>query len=62
MMERSGLTKLVLIEKESEFLVSFSVNPDDWIARFDKSLNKARDWALNMVNLYNHELQQENEI
>lgn len=46
--------KLVMIEKETEYLVSFSIHPDDWIARFDKSLSRAREWASNMVALYNN--------
>ncbi|MCK6075223.1 hypothetical protein KZX70_10250 [Paenibacillus silvae] len=48
--------QLVMIEAETEYLVSFSIHPEDWIARFDKSLNKSKEWALNMVALYNNQL------
>ncbi|WP_211749313.1 hypothetical protein [Paenibacillus sp. Marseille-Q4541] len=58
-MEYNEKLELVLIEKETEYLVSFSIHPDDWIARFDKSLSRAREWASNMVELYNNRFAQE---
>lgn len=61
-MEYKDKLELVLIEKETEFLVSFSVHPDDWIARFDKSLSRAGEWASNMVVLYNNKFTKDYKI
>lgn len=55
-MENNEKLQLVMIEEETEYLVSFSIDREDWIARFDKSLSKSREWALNMIALYNNEI------
>jgi hypothetical protein len=46
-------TQLILIEEEQEYVLAFSEDKLDWIARFDKSWSEAYNRAKNMKNLYN---------
>ena len=44
-------------EEEDAFLVVREGDPDDWLARFDKANGfPAREWAHNMVRVYNRRL------
>ena len=49
--------KLAVREVEAAFLVVRVEDPDDWLVRFEKSLDfPAREWAENMVSVYNRRL------
>jgi hypothetical protein len=49
--------KLAVREEETAFFVVRAADPDDWLVRFEKSPNfAAREWAENMVRLYNRRL------
>ena len=49
--------RLSVVEEEDAFLVVWASDPQDWLARFEKSPNfPAREWALNMAQVYNRRL------
>jgi hypothetical protein len=49
--------RLALREEETAFLVVRAEDPDDWLVRFEKSPDfPAREWAENMVHVYNRRL------
>ncbi len=49
--------RLAVREEEAAFLVVRADDPDDWLVRFEKSPNfPAREWAENMVRVYNRRL------
>ena len=48
---------LAVREEEAAFLVVRAEDPDDWLARFEKSGDfPAHAWAENMVRVYNRRL------
>ena len=48
---------LTVRETEGAYLVVRSEDPDDWLARFEKGADfPAREWAENMVSVYNRRL------
>ncbi len=50
--------RLAVREEEAAFLVVRAEDPDDWLVRFEKSQDfPAREWAENMVHVYNRRLQ-----
>lgn len=62
-MESEGLRalqvegRLVVREEAAAFLVVREADPEDWLARFDKANDfPAREWAENMVRVYNRRL------
>jgi hypothetical protein len=49
-----ALGKLAAVEREEAFLVVRAEDPEDWLVRFEKSPGfPAREWAENMVRVYN---------
>ena len=49
--------KLAVREEEAAFLVVWAEDPGDWLVRFEKSPDfPAREWAENMVSVYNRRL------
>jgi hypothetical protein len=51
--------RLAVREQEAAFLVVRAEDPDDWLVRFEKSGDfPAREWAENMVRVYNRRLSQ----
>jgi len=51
--------RLAVREEVAAFLVVRADDPEDWLARFEKSESfPAREWAENMVRVYNRRLQQ----
>jgi hypothetical protein len=49
--------RLAVREEEAAFLVVRAEDPDDWLVRFEKSPDfPAREWAENMVHVYNRRL------
>ena len=49
--------ELAVVEKEAAFFVVRAEDPEDWLVRFEKSGDfPARQWAENMVRLYNRRL------
>ena len=49
--------KLAVREEEAAFLVVRADDPGDWLARFEKGADfPAREWAENMVRVYNRRL------
>jgi len=51
--------RLIVVEEEAAFLVARAADPDDWLARFEKSPDfAAREWAENMAHVYNRRLSQ----
>jgi hypothetical protein len=49
--------RLDVREEEAAFLVVRAEDPDDWVVRFEKSQDfPAREWAENMVQVYNRRL------
>ncbi len=49
--------RLAGIEVEGAFLVVRATDPNDWLVSFEKSPNfPAREWAENMVRVYNRRL------
>ena len=59
-MEKPGAQvdgKLAVREEEAAFFVVRAEDPDDWLVRFEKSPDfPAREWAENMVRIYNRRL------
>ncbi len=59
-MEDPGLQvagRLAVREEEAAFLVVRADDPEDWLVRFEKSPDfPAREWAENMVSVYNRRL------
>jgi hypothetical protein len=52
--------KLAVVEEEAAFLVVRADDPDDWLVRFEKTPGfPAREWAENMVHVYNRRLSQQ---
>ncbi len=52
-----GVGRLALREDEAAFLVVRADDPEDWLVRFEKSPDfPAREWAENMVSVYNRRL------
>ena len=52
--------KLALVEEEAAFFVVRADDPDDWLVRFEKAPDfPAREWAENMVHVYNRRLSQQ---
>ncbi len=48
---------LAVREEEGAFLVVRAEDPEDWLVRFEKSPDfPAREWAENMVRIYNRRL------
>jgi hypothetical protein len=51
--------RLALREEEAAYLVVRAEDPEDWLVRFEKSPDfPAREWAENMVSVYNRRLSQ----
>ena len=51
--------ELAVREEEAAFLVVRVDDPGDWLVRFEKSPDfPAREWAENMVSVYNRRLSQ----
>jgi len=49
--------RLAVREEEAAFLVVRAEDPGDWLVRFEKSPDfPAREWAENMVRVYNRRL------
>jgi hypothetical protein len=49
--------RLAVREEEAAYLVIRADDPDDWLVRFEKSPDfPAREWAENMVRIYNRRL------
>jgi hypothetical protein len=49
--------RLAVREEEAAFLVVREEDPEDWLARFEKADGfPAREWAENMVSVYNRRL------
>jgi hypothetical protein len=49
--------RLAVREEAAAFLVVREGDPEDWLARFDKANGfRAREWAENMVRVYNRRL------
>ncbi len=49
--------ELAVVEQEAAFLVVRAEDPRDWLARFEKGGGfPAREWAENMVRVYNRRL------
>jgi hypothetical protein len=52
--------RLAVREEEGAFLVVRAGDPEDWLARFEKDGDfPAREWAENMVHVYNRRLSQQ---
>jgi hypothetical protein len=50
-------SELAVREEEAAFLVVRAEDPRDWLVRFEKSPDfPAREWAENMVRVYNRRL------
>lgn len=50
--------ELAVVEVEAAFLVVRAEDPEDWLVRFEKSEDfPAREWAENMVRVYNRRLE-----
>lgn len=48
---------LAVREEEAAYFVVRAEDPEDWLARFEKSGDfPAREWAENMVHVYNRRL------
>jgi hypothetical protein len=49
-----GAGRLAIREEEAAFLVVRAEDPEDWLIRFEKAPGfPAREWAENMVRVYN---------
>ncbi len=49
--------ELAVVEEEAAFFVVRAEDPEDWLVRFEKSRDfPAREWAENMVRVYNRRL------
>ncbi len=54
---QGALGELAVREEEAAFLVVRAEDPADWLVRFEKSEDfPAREWAENMVSVYNRRL------
>ena len=52
--------KLAVVEEAAAFFVVRADDPDDWLVRFEKAPDfPAREWAENMVHVYNRRLSQQ---
>ena len=52
--------KLAVVDEEAAFFVVRADDPDDWLVRFEKAPDfPAREWAENMVHVYNRRLSQQ---
>ena len=52
--------KLAVVEEGAAFFVVRADDPDDWLVRFEKAPDfPAREWAENMVHVYNRRLSQQ---
>ena len=52
--------KLAVVEEEAAFFVVRADDPVDWLVRFEKAPDfPAREWAENMVHVYNRRLSQQ---
>lgn len=49
----SSCSRLTVVEGAEAYFVAYADHPEDWVARFDKAWPEAREWAANMVELYN---------
>lgn len=47
------LERLKVIETSNEYLVVYTENELDWVAKFNKSWVEAKSWADHMVEVYN---------
>jgi hypothetical protein len=50
------LERIMVVEKEKEYYVVYEEAEQDWIAKFDKSWSEAKDWAFQMVDMYNERI------
>ncbi|MBP1155765.1 MULTISPECIES: hypothetical protein [unclassified Paenibacillus] len=57
-MEEMKLERLKVVERPLEYIVVYSENELDWVAKFDKSWVEAKSWAYHMVEVYNSRLSQ----
>ena len=49
--------ELAVVEEEGAFFVLRAEDPEDWLVRFEQSRDfPAREWAENMVHVYNMRL------
>ena len=48
--------RLKVIDRSDEYLVVYTGNELDWIAKFDKTWVEAKRWADHMVEVYNSRL------
>lgn len=49
--------RLAVVEEEATFFVTREDDPHDWLVSFEKSSDfNAREWAENMVRVYNRRL------
>ena len=49
--------ELAVVEEEAAFFVVRAEDPEDWLVRFEQSRDfPAREWAENMVRVYNMRL------
>ncbi len=49
--------ELAVVEEEGAFFVVRAEDPEDWLVRFEQSRDfPAREWAENMVRVYNMRL------
>ena len=49
--------RLAVREEEAAYVVVRAEDPEDWLVRFEKSPDfPAREWAENMVSVYNRRL------
>jgi hypothetical protein len=54
---QDALGELAAVERDAAFLVVRAEDPEDWLVRFEKSPGfPAREWAENMVRVYNRRL------
>ncbi len=52
-----GAGELTIVEEAAAFFVVRAEDPDDWLVRFEKDPGfPAREWAENMVLVYNRRL------
>ena len=52
--------KLAVVEEAAAFFVVRADDLDDWLVRFEKASDfPAREWAENMVHVYNRRLSQQ---
>lgn len=57
-----GYGRLAVVEERDAFVVVREDDPEDWLARFEKSSGfPAQAWAENMVRVYNYRLAEEHD-